>query len=141
MQVRSGYLGQFGTRLLRFNDEVDADVKPNASPVVRFHDLHIDLQGKRMVYAHRLLTKSVAEGCKRRLRLQNKAVQAKKVVMQKASVWSVKLLCAVVLLTVFQSQVANAGWSGLINGLGVGWASVNVRSSAMKTELPEPRTT
>jgi hypothetical protein len=41
-----------------------------------------------------------------------------------------KSLCVSVLgLGIFQSQTARAGWTGLINGAGFGWASVNVRSS------------
>lgn len=36
-------------------------------------------------------------------------------------------------LLVSQNQSAFAGWTGLINGVGVGWASVNVRSSKLTT--------
>src|SRR4051794_23792597 len=36
-------------------------------------------------------------------------------------------------LLINQNQSAFAGWTGLINGLGVGWAGVNVRSSTLVT--------
>jgi hypothetical protein len=36
-------------------------------------------------------------------------------------------------LLISQNPSAFAGWTGLINGLGVGWASVNVRSSSLNT--------
>jgi hypothetical protein len=36
-------------------------------------------------------------------------------------------------LMIMQNQSAYAGWKGLINGLGVGWASVNVRSATQIT--------
>jgi len=39
----------------------------------------------------------------------------------------------IVALVMSQNQPAFAGWTGLINGLGVGWASVNVRSSTLQT--------
>lgn len=41
--------------------------------------------------------------------------------------------CAILALVISQDQSAFAGWTGLINGLGVGWASVNVRSSTLQT--------
>lgn len=44
------------------------------------------------------------------------------------------MACAVVAaLALTGNQSAFAGWTGLINGLGVGWASVNVRSSSLVT--------
>ena len=36
-------------------------------------------------------------------------------------------------MSVWQSQTAKAGWTGLINGAGTGWASVNVRSVTLHT--------
>ena len=42
--------------------------------------------------------------------------------------------CAILLTWALgQNQLAFAGWQGLINGLGRGWASVNVRSSTLVT--------
>jgi hypothetical protein len=41
--------------------------------------------------------------------------------------------CVVLGLMISQNQLAFAGWTGLINGLGIGWASVNVRSSTLNT--------
>src|SRR6267378_8146594 len=38
---------------------------------------------------------------------------------------------ALVGLVIGQNQSAFAGWSGLIDGFGKGWASVNVRSSTL----------
>jgi hypothetical protein len=75
---------------------------------------------------------SVAEVCKRRLAIF-KTKRFKKVVMQKASMWSVKLFCVVLLLSITQIQIGRAGWTGLINGKGVGWAGVNVRSVTLFT--------
>jgi hypothetical protein len=47
---------------------------------------------------------------------------------------NLKLTCAVVaVLFLGLAEPAQAGWTGLINGAGVGWASVNVRSSAFVT--------
>ena len=46
----------------------------------------------------------------------------------------VKTACTILLVfAISQNQFAFAGWTGLINGLGVGWASVNVRSSTLQT--------
>ena len=46
----------------------------------------------------------------------------------------VKTACTILLaFAISQNQFAFAGWTGLINGLGVGWASVNVRSSTLQT--------
>src|SRR5712691_2222080 len=36
-------------------------------------------------------------------------------------------------LVISQGQRARAGWTGLMNGVGVGWAGVNVRSSTLNT--------
>ena len=42
--------------------------------------------------------------------------------------------CAILIgLLIGQNQSVFAGWTGLINGLGIGWASVNVRSSTLVT--------
>jgi hypothetical protein len=54
--------------------------------------------------------------------------------MNESSRGYVKAGCAVlVALAIGQNQSVFAGWTGLINGLGVGWASVNVRSSTLVT--------
>src|SRR3954471_15964825 len=37
------------------------------------------------------------------------------------------------LLVISQAQPAKAGWTGRINGLGKGWAAVNVRSSTLQS--------
>lgn len=45
-----------------------------------------------------------------------------------------KLACAFLVgLTICQVQKSQAGWTGLMNGAGIGWASVNVRSSLPET--------
>ncbi len=36
-------------------------------------------------------------------------------------------------LLIFTGTAAQAGWTGIMNGAGVGWASVNVRSSTFQT--------
>jgi len=38
-----------------------------------------------------------------------------------------------VALAITQGQQARAGWSGLMNGAGIGWASVNVKSSTLQS--------
>ena len=46
----------------------------------------------------------------------------------------VKAGCAILVgLVISQNQPAFGGWTGLINGLGVGWASANVRSATLQT--------
>jgi len=45
-----------------------------------------------------------------------------------------KRVCTItVLLLLSQALPARAGWTGLINGLGKGWAAVNVRSSTLES--------
>jgi hypothetical protein len=54
--------------------------------------------------------------------------------MKKPGRCFVKVACTVLLVfAISQNQSAFAGWTGLINGLGIGWASVNVRSSTLQT--------
>ncbi len=54
--------------------------------------------------------------------------------MKKSSRWFPKVGCAILAgLVICQNQTVFAGWTGLINGAGIGWASVNVRSSSLKT--------
>jgi hypothetical protein len=54
--------------------------------------------------------------------------------MQKTNRFFARSVCAILATVVFSlNQPAFAGWTGLINGLGVGWASVNVRSSTLRT--------
>ena len=54
--------------------------------------------------------------------------------MEKLSLRFIKLACATVAgVAVFQVYNLQAGWTGLINGAGVGWSSVNVRSVTMET--------
>src|SRR5262245_30063168 len=52
--------------------------------------------------------------------------------MARISARLVKFCCAVVVgLIVSQGQTARAGWSGVINGVGKGWAGVDVGSSTL----------
>jgi HYR domain len=54
--------------------------------------------------------------------------------MKKSKRTFLNVSCTILVgLVICQNQSAYAGWTGLINGLGVGWASVNVRSSTFQT--------
>src|SRR5262245_50667097 len=45
-----------------------------------------------------------------------------------------KLWCVIVAgFVIGYCQVTHSGWTGLINGVGKGWASADVRSSTLKT--------
>src|SRR5687768_2425227 len=57
-----------------------------------------------------------------------------KLVMKNANSSFGKIGCAILVgLVLAQNQSVFAGWTGLINGAGRGWASVNVRSSTLVT--------
>src|SRR5258706_12598165 len=61
--------------------------------------------------------------------------------MQNISGQFKKVGCAIIIgVVISQCHLALAGWTGLINGKGIGWASVNVKSSTLETGRVTTRT-